>query len=254
MAAASFWDAVSVALTVAVFFGVAGESVADFETLARWTRLDTRPKLRKAIAKASLLVLIVALALEVVAAIGSHNANERVIGLLNKELSDTIERSIELTKLTQSLGLSNDALKRQLEELVTPRRLNTSQADSLLDRLKLHANTPFDVCVANDSDSIDLFKQLIAILQQAGWSWKPSPSIGILALNLVGKPQVCIFTTQGIRIEIAEGNRPHLERPALALRDGLISSGIRATASRVADDKMDAKFDHSVVHLFIGTK
>ena len=110
---ASLWDNVSVVAALAVFLGVAGESVSDFDTLAKWTRLESRLALRDAIAKAGLLTLIAALAVEVVAAIGSHNTNAEIIATLNSELDRTVQHDIALTNLTTKLGLSNNALTRK---------------------------------------------------------------------------------------------------------------------------------------------
>jgi hypothetical protein len=112
---ASFWDAVSVVSAGFVLLGVVGESVADFDRLAKWTKLDARPMLRDKVAKAGLLVLIGALAIEVVAAIGSHNTNADIIAVLDGELDQTIRHDIELTNLTKSLGFSNRALQDEVK-------------------------------------------------------------------------------------------------------------------------------------------
>jgi hypothetical protein len=337
--AVSFWDSLSVVLAVAVFLGVAGESVADFETLARWTRLNTRPRLRTGIAKASLLVLIAALAFEVVAAVGSRRANEHVIGALNRELDTTIRHSTALTALTRELGLSNVSIKRKLGEqqsliadmekqsnafvrairaqqsrddavlvdlqreesqlraakddalasagiaasaattankaaadmsatldaersmrdqmnaLVTPRRLTVAQAERIIDALKIYPNTPFDICVANDPDSFDLSSQIVTVLEQAGWAWRPAPSIGSLVRTLPDKPTMCILTIQGLRIEVAEEKRSSLGQPMAALADGLIAAGIRVGSSFVPNGGMaKSKFDQTSLHIFVGSK
>lgn len=113
---ASFWDAVSVWSAIFVFIGVVGESVADFDILARWTRLAERETLRHKIAKAGLLILIAALAIEVIAAIGSHNVNADIISTLNGKLSETITQATELENLTETLRLSNEELKKETKD------------------------------------------------------------------------------------------------------------------------------------------
>jgi hypothetical protein len=131
---ASLWDAVSVVSAGFVLLGVVGESVADFEKLARWTGLAKRGTLRIAVSKAGLLVLIAALAIEVVAAIGSHNINEEIIATLNGALDQTIRHDIELTKLTGSLGLSNTALQLRVKDEDNLLTKTTDQLTSLASR------------------------------------------------------------------------------------------------------------------------
>jgi hypothetical protein len=112
---ASLWDSVSAWSALAVFFGVAAECVADFKTLARWFRLKTDRSV-SIVAKSGLLLLTAALAVEVVAAIESHNTNEAIIGKLNDELNSTLKLATNLANLTNALGLSNKALQQQVHD------------------------------------------------------------------------------------------------------------------------------------------
>lgn len=131
---ASVWDDVSVVSAIAVFIGVALESVADFDILARWTRLEPFPNLRDAIAKGGLLLLIAALAVEVVAAIGSHNTNADIVAALNNELDTTIKHDIELTRFTKSLGFSNASLIRDNKAQLALLNHENSEIDALTGR------------------------------------------------------------------------------------------------------------------------
>src|SRR6185437_14087806 len=90
---ASVWDTTSVVAAAFVLIGVLGESVADFDALAIWTGLASRPTLRRQVEKSGLLILIVALAVEIVAAIGSHNANDQIIATLNAEAGDAMAQA-----------------------------------------------------------------------------------------------------------------------------------------------------------------
>ena len=92
--AEAFWDLVTVWLSIAVAIGVAMEAVTDFDKLASLLRLDTqkRYKLRHDIAKAGLLILILALAFEVVAAIRTHAINAQIIIDLNGQIAATQKR------------------------------------------------------------------------------------------------------------------------------------------------------------------
>ena len=112
---ASFWDSVSAWSALAVFLGVAAECVAEFKTLARWCWLKSERAV-SIVSKSGLLLLTAALAVEVVAAIESHNTNEAIIGQLNYELNGTVKLATSLEHLTATLGLSNNALQRQVRD------------------------------------------------------------------------------------------------------------------------------------------
>ena len=109
----SFWDLVSVWLSIAVAVGVSLEAVTEFDTLAGWLRLNTleRFELRHKIGKAGLLLLIAALAFEVVSAIRTHDISEQIIAGLNGEIKDTQKREQTLIDETKALRVDNDNLQ-----------------------------------------------------------------------------------------------------------------------------------------------
>jgi hypothetical protein len=88
--------------------------------LARWTTLDTRPRLRRGIARASLLVLIAALAFEVVAARnlaakgGAAAAEVRVLELAGLDEKGDVSDWIAAR---ERAGRSRDEIRRELEQL-----------------------------------------------------------------------------------------------------------------------------------------
>ena len=92
------------------------ESVADFKLLAKWTRLDRFPEWKENVAKIGLLILIVALAVEVVAAINSHNVSQQIIAGLNDEMRETQDREQALIGLTGDLRKRNTALEGKFSE------------------------------------------------------------------------------------------------------------------------------------------
>ncbi|MGO8855592.1 MAG: hypothetical protein ACLQO1_07755 [Steroidobacteraceae bacterium] len=110
----SFWDTTGVWLAIAVAVGVAMEAVTEFDILAEWLRLDTQETyaIRHGIAKAGLLILIVALAFEVVAAIKTHQINGDIINGLNTEIGQTQTRERELINETNDLRESGKALEK----------------------------------------------------------------------------------------------------------------------------------------------
>lgn len=112
----SFWDSVGVWLAILVALGVIMESVVDFKILARLTTLDRREDLKHRTAKLGLLILIVALVGEVIAAVKSHDVGEEIIYGLNKEISQGQDREAKLVELTNKLGQSNRSLREELAE------------------------------------------------------------------------------------------------------------------------------------------
>ena len=111
--AESYWDSVSVWLSVAVALGVTLEAVTEFDKLAGWLRLDTQERfaLRHGIAKGGLLLLIAALGFEVVAAIRTHEIAQKIISGLNQEVQATQRREQDLIDATTSLRAENEALR-----------------------------------------------------------------------------------------------------------------------------------------------
>ncbi|WP_176047401.1 hypothetical protein [Burkholderia sp. BCC1644] len=112
----SFWDTVGVWLAILVALGVIMESVVDFKSLAKLTTLDRREELKEKIAKLGLLILIVALVGEVIAAVKSHDVGEEIIHGLNTEILQGQDREAKLVELTNKLGQSNRSLSSELAE------------------------------------------------------------------------------------------------------------------------------------------
>jgi|SRR5580700_2149689 myosin heavy subunit len=130
-AAESFWDSVGVWLAIAVAVGVALEAVTEFDKLARWLRLDTQERfaLKHTIAKAGLLLLILALSFEVVAAIKTHNISEQIIAGLNGEIRDNQQREQELITETKALRDENNELQTALSKQEGTLQSLTSRSD-----------------------------------------------------------------------------------------------------------------------------
>lgn len=105
MTRGSRWDTVGVWLALAVALGVACEAVTEFDTLARWLRLHSpeRQKLRHGIAKGGLLVLILALSFEVVAAIRTHNISQTITAALSQQVKENQSREQQLIAATVEL-------------------------------------------------------------------------------------------------------------------------------------------------------
>lgn len=118
-----FWDTTGVWLAAGVLIGVSLEAVTTFDKLADWLRLNTLERhggLRQTISKAGFLILVAALALEVVAAIRSHAISQQIIAGLNGEILGTQQREEGLIKLTNGLnrqlrvqGITLDSLGEQ---------------------------------------------------------------------------------------------------------------------------------------------
>ena len=149
---------------------------------------------------------------------------------------------------------SEKQMQAQMRAVVTRRLLTDAQFDELKEKLKPFAKTPFDLFVTDDADATKLVGRMGELLEKAGWDWKAAPTLGSLSWSIEGKPSIGILTFQGLSIEIAESGKPTLEKPVLALQKGLLADGLNVTANATPDEKLNPKFDKTVVHIFIGTR
>lgn len=145
MARESHWDTASVWLAVAVAVGVACEAVTEFDGFAEWLQLDTleRHALRKDIAKGGLLILIVALTLEVVAAIATHRISQNITADLTQQIAVDQDRENALIDTTDALRHQGVIQAGALSTLTG--RANQFQAAADAQRARIdHAMTIFN--------------------------------------------------------------------------------------------------------------
>jgi len=149
------------------------------------------------------------------------------------------------------------AMRDQIQALVTPRKLSAEQVAKLIDSLRPLGKVPFDIFVAQDNDSIELMNVIRNALEISGWDLKRSNSI--LGLPFVNRPElgtIGIVAMRGIQIEIANKDKPELEKPALALFNTLASFGFNMGSARgLSDAELTAENKTAgVMHVFIGSK
>jgi hypothetical protein len=247
----SWWDTAGVWLSLAVALGVAMESVTTFDSLANWLRLNTleRYGLRHGISKVGFLILTVALALEVDAAIQSHDISEQIIAGLNDEIQVTQRREQEL--ITQSNAIAAELKYRTTDRTIVIQRV--------AEKLAAYKGTPFALTISDDPDAIQLVGKIADALERAGWIWKdnkPSDNSFEFVKHFGTRPTMRISPAHGIivNVPVLDGTRLGLAGDALA--DALKGENLRdvedqqlGTVMMTAEKKI-----YGVVHLTIGVK
>lgn len=172
-----------------------------------------------------------------------------------KEVETTIEAAKKDEAELAASANTITELRQQIKYLTTPRILTDEQISALATTLSAYPKTPFDLFVAQDSDSENLAAQIGILLEKAGWIWKVAPALGDIVFTIAGKPNISFVSVQGIKVIIAESSRPALAIPSLLLWHGLADDdGFRVDGGTEADSKMNPKFDRAIIHVFVGSK
>jgi hypothetical protein len=114
---AEFWERVDYVGLFLVFVGVTVESLVEFTSLIK------SPFWKPKIGKASALVLIIGLTLELVASSRLSTVNRQVIGILSKQATDAEKRAVHAEKATEE----ERAARVKLEAEVESKRLSGQQ-------------------------------------------------------------------------------------------------------------------------------
>ena len=106
---ADFWELIDYAGLFLVFVGVAIESLVEF------TGLITSSFWKPRIGKASALVLIIGLTLELVASSRLSTVNRQVIGILSKQATDAENRAVHAERATEEERAARLKLETEVE-------------------------------------------------------------------------------------------------------------------------------------------
>jgi hypothetical protein len=113
----AFWDTFTLWGAVGVFIGVGLETVTQFENFFSRLPVLAQKERRELVAKAGVLILQAALALEVYGGVKTHFASKDTVAALSGELKDALAEADDLAKLTKQLRLSNADLQNELTSL-----------------------------------------------------------------------------------------------------------------------------------------
>jgi hypothetical protein len=198
MWASEVWEITGYVATAFVVVGVAGESVCQ---LTEW--IKSIP-LRHKVEVASALVLIGALAGEILTQVESNSTNSLIVGILNKEAADS---NLALEQLRQKVG------QRRIDQQAFSSRIADTPKQSVQ---VVHAS--------DDPDSYLLAHEILGLLDAA--DWKPS-YLGHTAENFkwcgAQLGGVLVLSKEISQDELADINKPPKERSSawLALTDAL---------------------------------
>ena len=146
------------------------------------------------------------------------------------------------------------AMQESMRALITPRVLSPEQIANMKEKLKEYQDTPFDFAVTDDLDAKRLLMQVGTMLLDSGWLWGSPPTLSGFTLGFDNGHQAAELSFDGLSIDIAESQRSKLEKPALALLNGLLGAGIKAGANSTPDDKINVAFDKKSLHIIIGKR
>jgi hypothetical protein len=176
----SWWESVEYVAEAFVILGCVGEFIADF------TNIRT-PEWRHQLSKASLLVLIVALAIELSALVRTNGLSGQEIALLNgiaadtrtraanaeSRIAGTTERTAQLEKDAARLKkkAEDERLARvEIEERVAWRRLRKDQQSAIGIQLRRFAGQPANMWYnAGDKEAETFALEIASALYQAQW-------------------------------------------------------------------------------------
>ena len=114
---ADFWELIDYAGLFLVFVGVAIESLVEF------TSLITSSFWKSRIGKASALILVIGLTLELIASARLSTVNRQVIAILAEETADAEKRAVHAEKATEE----ERAARVKLEAELSSKRLSEKE-------------------------------------------------------------------------------------------------------------------------------
>jgi hypothetical protein len=118
----------------------------------------------------------------------------------------------------------------------------------MVEKLKPFSGVPFDIAVMPGDETVGLLDQLIPILKNAGWTWRPE--VGSRSVfDVPGMPSMSsIVMFGGLFVSITPAKETEWGKAMNALAGALRTSGI-TTNSWAKDGVND-----NAIHISIGTK
>lgn len=172
---------------------------------------------------------------------------------LGKMLGETELRVEQLREknLDTEAKLEQERIRRiNLEQRMSPRRLDLNQKARLVDGLRLHIGTKYDVSVVNSMEAITFLSDIESVLDEAGWVQVDAGSSAGLVVNRPGRKQTNLAVAEGIRVEVADSITDKFGHALNSLLKGLNDAGFHVHVAIIRNPK----FDTEVVHLTIGDK
>jgi len=219
MASLAWYETLGYWASALVVIGCAGEAVHEFTS---W--FGEFDWWRKSGGKASALLLVAALAMEIPIQLTTNSKSGIIIAFLRDEAARE---------------------ERNLNALEKPRSLDSKQQAAISAAVQAFHSIPWDASIIPTSDAIDLVQQLAAALKKGGWERRAVP-FGFKLSN--GDPIVGLAVRNGTVVAVANEKAAEWGPAATALAKALTDQGIPATAEK------DPNLDVSAVHVLIGAK
>jgi hypothetical protein len=180
-----FWEYFEYSATAIVFLAAAGEYCAEF---ARWPEERGR---KERLAKVSTLVLVIALAGELLGVVRTSQLSGQMIASLGGQSAQAGAKAEEAKvvsgKLTkENLLLQADVLR--LQAAVATRHLDGEQRKRIALKLRRFAGLGFNLFgYAPDQETVGIANEILVVLSRTdeGAGWKESVSSGNIAIGWV---------------------------------------------------------------------
>jgi len=243
--ALSNWELAGYITVAAVTIGVIGEAIHDFTD---WFKKFSWWKNNGG--KASVLLLIVALAGELLTQIKVNVISGEIISFLNKETASAIARAEEANKATEEERIKRLDLEKSVFLLKEPRTITTTQRKKLINALKEFKGTAFELS-ASDNESITLALDIEIALTESGWIVKNWSSPVGLPLVFPGKSfSIGQVPTEGVDIHIYNSK---LSLAKNSLVNILKSTGFQGVQGNLYKELPIQDQNRDVVFIHVGT-
>lgn len=186
------------------------------------------------------------------------SANEKVTALAVESASKAnaeIEKAkVEIAKANKTAAEANEravTAALELEKYRAPRKFPEDIAKQLALELKAFEGTLFAIAVPSGNREAEVFaEQIESVLLEAKWT-QMDWSGGDIALKRPGKRTWGLASATGVLLLVDEGFKTSLEKPALALGNGLKNTGFAvALTTRPAEQPVMVR----AVRIIIGQK
>ncbi len=172
-----------------------------------------------------------------------RNANNKVVGLLQKQTSSANQRAGEAQLAAESLR--NENLKLQ-DRLFSDRSLTKEQSARIAGKLKRFSGQKFELFAQKDAGALKFVNAVEDVLLLAGWVSAPATGGGVPRLD---RPEIGEGTANGIMVIFAESKRDTLGPQSRALVAALNAEGVVSEAAVYPDSmiKENSKIEYVIV-------
>jgi hypothetical protein len=238
----SRWEIAGYVSIAAVAIGVAGESIHELTDSLKfqWWKANG--------GKASALLLIAALAAELIIQVKTTGLSGQIIAVLSEQEEDLRRDNLQLERALESERTERLTLQKKFSW----RHLDDSQLRRIVVALLPFPEMPFD-CEIADAESQNLLSEVSSALMSPVIRWVIKPfSGGVIVLRLADGTSIGVFIETKFTISYGVTREADFGPAARALASALLVEGIEATAESNLNETRTSGDQR--IHLKIGSK